>query len=336
MSAPALLIARGLARRFGQVQAVDGVSFEIPAGQVVGLIGANGAGKTTLMRILASLDLPDAGTVHLAGVNVIERPTVIRRRLGWMPDHVGVYRDTTVGDYLDFYARAHGFRDGELVRRLSDVIEFTELGTLLDRPADALSKGQTQRLSLARTLLNDPEFLILDEPAAGLDPKARLEFKNLVRLLRERGKTLLISSHILSELGEMCDSLLFMDRGRMVHHGDTDSLRRRDAVAAGGFAINIRVHGEPAALVGWLALRAGWRLVEARRDGARAVFGNSDPAALAAELRRLTADGIAVTDFHREERRLEEAFVEMLREPAVPVAATAPPPLPVEATAKQS
>ncbi len=320
MSNAPYLIVRDLARMFGKVQAVGGVSFEVAAGQVVGLIGANGAGKTTLMRILATLDLPDRGTAHLGGVNVVERPTAIRRRLGWMPDHVGIYRDTTVGDYLDFYARAHGFRDGELVRRMADVVDFTELGELLERPAEALSKGQMQRLSLARTLLNDPEFLILDEPAAGLDPKARLEFKNLVRLLRERGKTLLISSHILSELGEMCDSLLFMDRGRLVHHGDTDSLRRRDAVAAGEFAISIRVHGDPAPLSAWLALRPGWRLVEERRDGVRAAFANSDPAILATELKRLTADGIAVTDFHREERRLEEAFVEMLREPpALPV-----------------
>jgi ABC-2 type transport system ATP-binding protein len=317
VSAAPLLVVRDLERSFGAVRAVAGVSFAILPGQVVGLIGANGAGKTTLLRILATLDLPDRGTVTLDGVDIAERPTAVRRRLGWMPDYVSVYRDTTVGDYLDFYARAHGFRDGELHARLDDVIAFTELGALLERPADALSKGQVQRLSLARTLLNDPDFLILDEPAAGLDPKARLEFKNLVRLLRARGKTLVISSHILSELGEMCDSLLFMDRGRLVHHGDTDSLRQRDAVAAGGFAVEIRVHGEPAPLLSWLAVRPGWKVVEERRDGVRAAFANSDPAVLAAELRRLTADGVAVTDFHREQRRLEEAFVEMLREPPV-------------------
>ncbi len=320
MNAEPILQVRAVRRRFGPVEAVAGVSFDVRSGQVVGLIGANGAGKTTMMRILATLDLPDGGTVHLEGVDIAERPTAVRRRLGWMPDHVGLYRDTTVGDYLDFHARAHGFRGADLARRFDEVVAFTELGDLLERPAEAMSKGQTQRLSLARTLLNDPEFLILDEPAAGLDPKARLEFKHLVRLLRERGKTLLISSHILSELGEMCDSLLFMDRGRLVHHGDTDSLRRRDAATAGEFAINIRVHGDPAALAGWLALRAGWRTVEAKRDGARATFAGSDPAALAAELRRMTADGIAVTDFHREERRLEEAFVAMLREPAPPPA----------------
>ena len=177
-----------------------------------------------------------------------------------------------------------------------------------------MSKGQTQRLSLARTLLNDPEFLILDEPAAGLDPKARIEFKNLVRLLRERGKTLLISSHILSELGEMCDTLVFMDRGTVMHHGDTETLRR--GVAADGTAIvTITVHGEPAALLGWLAVRPGWKLLEERRDGARAEFSGATPETLSAELRRLVSDGVAVVDFHRELRRLEDAFVEMLREP---------------------
>jgi ABC-2 type transport system ATP-binding protein len=312
------LIVRDLARHFGSVRAVDGVSFEIAAGQVIGLIGANGAGKTTLMRILATLDMPDRGRIQLGGVDIVAQPTRVRRRLGWMPDFVGIAPDMTVGDYLDFYARAHGFRDGELVHRTAEVVQFTELADLLERPAEALSKGQMQRLSLARTLLNDPEFLILDEPAAGLDPKARLEFKNLVRVLRERGKTLLISSHILSELGEMCDSLLFLDRGRLMHQGDTDSLRWRDAAAAGGFPVSIRVHGDPAPLLGWLSLRPGWRVVETRRDGARAAFANADPVALAGELRRLTADGVVVTDFHREERRLEEAFVEMLRDPPVP------------------
>ncbi len=316
MSAAPFLVVHNLVRHFGSVRAVDGVSFQIAPGQVVGLIGANGAGKTTMMRMLATLDPPDGGTIHLDGINAVAHPAKIRRRLGWMPDFVGASRDMSVGDYLDFYARAHGFHGRELIRRIADVVQFGELGPLLDRPADALSKGQMQRLSLARTLLNEPEFLILDEPAAGLDPKARIEFKNVIRLLRGRGKTMLISSHILSELGEMCDSLLFMDAGRMMHHGDTDSLRQRDAVAAGAFAINIRVHGDPAALLEWLSVRAGWRLVESRRDGARAAFAGSDPLVLAGELRRLTADGICVTDFHREERRLEEAFVEMLREPA--------------------
>jgi ABC-2 type transport system ATP-binding protein len=318
MSSPpvAFLEVRDLTRWFGGVKAVNGVSFDLIRGQVVGLIGANGAGKTTTMRILATLDLPDRGVIRLGGVDVVEYPNEVRRRIGWMPDHFSAYKDTTVGDYLDFFGRAYGLRGAELERRASEVAAFTDLAGLVARPMDRLSKGQTQRLCLARTLLNDPELLILDEPAAGLDPKARLEFKNLVRVLRERGKTILISSHILSELGEMCDTLLFMDRGVVVHHGDTETLRRA-AGADGITIINITVHGAVAPLLTWLAVRPGWRLVEERRDGARAEFAGASTETLTAELRRLVTDGIAIVDFHRELRRLDEAFVEMLREPPI-------------------
>ena len=315
MSGP-LLEVEGLVRWFDGVHAVNGVSFEIPAGEVVGLIGANGAGKTTTMRLLATLDVPDAGVVRLGGIDIVEYPNEVRRRIGWMPDHFTAYKDTTVGDYIDFFGRAHGLDGRDLRRRVDEVTEFTDLTSLHTRPMDKLSKGQTQRLCLARTLLNDPEFLVLDEPAAGLDPKARLELKNLIRVLRERGKTILISSHILSELGEMCDTLLFMDRGEVMHHGDTHTLRR-GAATTGTCVVDILVSGAATPLLEWFALRPGWKLIEERRDGARAEFASGEPAALAAELRRLIADGVPVTDFHREERRLEEAFVEMLREPPV-------------------
>ncbi|MDF3058204.1 MAG: transporter ATP-binding protein [Rariglobus sp.] len=322
MSTP-LVEVENLTRHFGHVRAVDGVSFTLNAGQVVGLIGANGAGKTTTMRILASLDVPDGGTVRIGGVDIVDHPNRVRRRLGWMPDHFSAYKDTTVGDYLDFFGRAHGLRGRELAKRVSEVMEFTDLAPLNARPMDALSKGQTQRLCLGRMLLNDPEFMILDEPAAGLDPKARLEFKNLVRILRDRGKTLLISSHILSELGEMCDTLLFMDAGRVVHHGDRHSLQRLDSEALAVFEIT--VHGDVEALGNWLAVRPGWKLVETLRTGARAEFAQSDPASIAAEVRRLAAD-LHLVEFRRQERRLEEAFVDMLRQGARP--AIKPPPLP--------
>lgn len=315
MSAP-LLEVEGLYRWFDGVHAVNDVSFQIPAGEVVGLIGANGAGKTTTMRLLATLDIPDRGVIRLGGIDIVEHPNEVRRRIGWMPDHFTAYKDTTVGDYIDFFGRAHGLHDGELRRRVDEVTEFTDLTALTTRPMDKLSKGQTQRLCLARTLLNDPDFLVLDEPAAGLDPKARLELKNLIRVLRDRGKTILISSHILSELGEMCDTLIFMDRGGVMHHGDTDTLRRGTATAA-KCVVDIVVDGPAAPLLEWFALRPGWKVIEERRDGARAVFKSAEASALAAELRRMIADGVPIADFHREERRLEEAFVEMLREPPV-------------------
>jgi ABC-2 type transport system ATP-binding protein len=323
MSTP-LVEVENLTRHFGYVRAVNGVSFTLNKGQVVGLIGANGAGKTTTMRILASLDVPDGGTVRIGGVDIVDHPNRVRRRLGWMPDHFTAYKDTTVGDYLDFFGRAHGFVGRELVRRVTEVMEFTDLAPLHDRSMDALSKGQTQRLCLGRMLLNDPEFMILDEPAAGLDPKARLEFKNLVRILRDQGKTLLISSHILSELGEMCDTLIFMDGGRVVHHGDKESLQRRDSGTAAVFEIT--VHGGVDTLVNWLAVRPGWKLVDTLRDGVRAEFTQSDPAVIATEVRRLAAD-VQLLEFHRQERRLEEAFVDMLREGARrPLATVMPPP----------
>jgi ABC-2 type transport system ATP-binding protein len=315
-AATPFLEVRDLVRWFEGVQAVNGVSFTMPAGQVVGLIGANGAGKTTTMRILATLDIPDRGHVFLRGVDIVENPNEVRRLIGWMPDHFGPYGDTTVADYLDFFGRAHGLPGAHLAERVREVTEFTDLGPLSERAMAKLSKGQTQRLCLARTLLNDPDLLILDEPAAGLDPKARLEFKNLVRVLRDRGKTILISSHILSELGEMCDTLIFMDRGRVMHHGDTHTLLRSGA-REGACTVDITVDGPAAPLLEWLTLRGNWKLVEERKTGVRAEFSSGEPAALAAELKRLVIDGIAVTDFHREQRRLEEAFVEMLREPPV-------------------
>jgi len=305
-----LVEVRGLGRSFGAVRAVDGISFDLARGQAVGLIGANGAGKTTAMRIMATLDLPDSGTVAIGGVDIVDYPARVRRRIGWMPDQFTPYADTTVGDYLDFFGRAHGFAGAELARRVGEVREFTDLAPLNDRPMNGLSKGQAQRLCLARTLLNDPELLILDEPAAGLDPKARLEFKGLVRVLRERGKTLLISSHILSELGEMCDTLIFMDAGRLVHQGDAGSLRRRDAAA--GVVFEIQIHGPVSALLDWLAVRPGWRLVEQLREGARAEFADAGAGAVSAELRRMSAD-LQVVEFRRRERQLEEAFVDMLR-----------------------
>ena len=322
-----ILRVRDLHRQFGAVRAVNGVTFEIQRGQVLGFIGQNGAGKTTTMRLIATLDVPDAGTMEVDGHDVVEAPDRVRPLLGWMPDHTGTYDLTTVIDYLDFFARAQGLRGAKRQGRLREVLDFTDLGPLVERPMRALSKGQAQRLALARTLLHDPQLLILDEPAAGLDPKARVEFKNLVRLLRDQGKTLLISSHILSELGEMCDSLLFIHDGRIVHHGSAESLRRGQS-HGGGVRVRITVAGEPAPLLEWLTVHPGWRFVGALPDGARADFTAVDTAALAGELRRMVNDGLAVAGFQVEERLLEDVFIDMLKKVSDGQNAMPPPPLP--------
>jgi len=196
-----LIEVKNLFRYFGPVHAVDDVSFQVESGQICGFIGPNGAGKTTAMRILATLDLPDRGDAFLDGASVVDYPDRARPRIGFMPDFYGAYADLTVTEYLDFFARTyklHGRRRLEAVRQ---VMAFTELDKIAEKDTRALSKGMRQRLSLGRTLINDPELLILDEPAAGLDPRARIELRELLRELAADGKAILISSHILTELG---------------------------------------------------------------------------------------------------------------------------------------
>jgi ABC-2 type transport system ATP-binding protein len=321
MQTAPIISVRDLHRKFADVEAVRGVSFDIFPGQVVGFIGANGAGKTTTMRIMATLDLPTAGTAEVCGTDVVNFPDRVRARIGWMPDHYGTYEHMTVLEYLDFYGRAFGFKSEKLTERLRDVMEFTELTELSERPMNKLSKGMGQRLCLGRTLLNDPEVLILDEPAAGLDPKARIEFKRLVRLLAENGKTIFISSHILSELAEMCDSLLFIDAGRIVHFGTAESLQEAAVARA---IVDVQVAGDPEALRQWVTLNPGVTLVELRKRGARVSFDADDSEVLAATLRKMIADGLRVTDFHRESRKLEDAFIDILKQ----IAPGIPPPLP--------
>ena len=308
VSAPFLRV-RNLHRRFDSVVAVQDVSFEISRGKVVGFIGANGAGKTTTMRLLATLDQPDGGQIELDGCDVVEEPARVRRVLGWMPDHTGTYSLTSVLEYLDFFTRANSLRGKTRRERIHEVVEFVGLEDLLERPMVALSKGEAQRLALARTLLHDPALLILDEPAAGLDPKARVEFRKLISFLREQGKTVLISSHILSELGEMCDDLLFIHKGRMVHHGTADSLKRSQRA---GVRVLIEVAGDTQALYEWLVVHPGWQLDDRMREGARADFADGSREALSNELRQMVLDGVKVASFRVEERKLEDAFVELL------------------------
>jgi ABC-2 type transport system ATP-binding protein len=319
-----------LHRNFGKLRAVDGLSFEIPAGQVCGFIGANGAGKTTTMRILATLDTPTSGTAEISGVDVVQEPAKVRHRLGWMPDHFKVYPHMSVLEFMDFHARALGFQGKERQSRLREVMEFTDLLGIADQPAAKLSKGQTQRLCLGRALIHDPDVLILDEPAAGLDPRARVEFKQLVRLLASEGKTLLISSHILSELGEMCQSLIFIHQGRMVHQGDADTLKRRSH-QAGGMLYRVECAPGARSLAEWCVMQPDVKLLEELAGGGRVTIEGETPQDAAALLARLVRDGLAPIEFHREQQNLEDAFISMMRELDVAgpfPAGSSPPPLP--------
>jgi ABC-2 type transport system ATP-binding protein len=319
---PSAIAVHSLHRHFGTLRAVDGVSFEIPQGSVCGFIGSNGAGKTTTMRVLATLDHPSSGRVEICGVDVVQEPWKVRHRLGWVPDHFNVYANMSVLEFMDFHARALGFKGNDRVARLQEVMEFTDLLSIADRPANKLSKGMTQRLCLGRALIHDPEVLILDEPAAGLDPKARVELKHLIRLLAGEGKTILISSHILSELGEMCDSLVFINAGKIVHHGDAESLKRRTD-SDGGVHYDIQVAEDPKALATWCQMQPDVEWIEDRRQGGRVRLNVEDSALAARILARMVKDGLPIIEFHREQRNLEDAFMAM-------VGPGGPPPLPGE------
>lgn len=216
---------RRLHRFFDKTKAVDDISFSVGPGQVFGYIGPNGAGKTTSMRILATLDLPTYGDAYVNGFSVINDPELVRRELGFMPDAFGTYRNVNCREYLDFFARAYGLIGRERHERLKWVLGFTGAEGMANKPIRGLSKGMKQRLCMGRALIHDPAVLILDEPAAGLDPRARIQLRQMISELAERGKTILISSHILTELAEICDAVGIIEQGRLLATGSVDEIQ---------------------------------------------------------------------------------------------------------------
>ena len=212
---------------YGDVHAVRGISFEIPKGEVFGFIGPNGAGKSSTIKVLATLKEPAFGFVHIDGIPVVEQPMQIRRKIGYMPDFFGVYEDLSAHDYLSFFAAAYQLPVEGREATIRDVLALTDLTDKRDAPVDGLSRGMKQRLALARVLLHDPDLLLLDEPASGLDPRARIEVRELLKALKDMGKTILISSHILHELAQLCTSIGIIEAGEMVAVGSLDEIYRQ-------------------------------------------------------------------------------------------------------------
>ncbi|MCC8166684.1 MAG: ABC transporter ATP-binding protein [Planctomycetes bacterium] len=307
---------RNLRKRFGPVQALDGISFALRPGEVHGFIGPNGAGKTTAMRIIAGVDIADSGDVFLNGESLQDHPEQSHRRIGFMPDYLDSYPGILVWEYLDFYARVFGTGRDERRRRLDDVVAFTGLATSLEQPVAGLSKGWKQRLSLARVLLNDPTVLVLDEPAAGLDPRARVELRDLVTELARHGKAVFISSHILSELAEMCTAVTIISEGRIRSSGAVDALRQ---TVDQGRRLAIRLLGPTPDQCRRLALflSESPRIVaveELASGAACSITGDDDFKAQL--LAALVAEGFSITDFHDAASTLEEAFMAMTEKEA--------------------
>jgi ABC-2 type transport system ATP-binding protein len=304
------IVVSGLQKRYGTQVAVRDLTFSVPRGEIFGFVGPNGAGKTSTIRILATLLAPDGGTAVVDGIPVAEDPAGVRDAVGYMPDFFGVYDRLTAVEYLEFYAACHGVPRRMRRRRAHELLELVDLEGRGRQQVDGLSRGLKQRLCLARALVHDPHVLLLDEPAAGLDPRARVHMRELVRSLRRMGKTILVSSHILPELEELCTWVGFIDRGGMVAAGPMTEVRDRMQVVR-----RIRVE---------VADRSAGALTRSAADAASApgVIGADvvedavelrlgDDAVEHEVLRWLVLNGIAVRSFGPVTGALSDAFLRL-------------------------
>jgi ABC-2 type transport system ATP-binding protein len=222
-----MLEIKNLNKRYGKFYAVNDLNLSIQEGEIFGFVGPNGAGKSTTMKIICGLLTATSGTVMVDGVDALRHNNKIKEKIGYMPDFFGVYDDLKVDEYLDFYASIYKIKDANRQKTISDLLELVDLGHKRDAYVDNLSRGMKQRLCLARSLIHNPKLLILDEPASGLDPRARVEMKAILKNLKDMGKTIVISSHILSELAEMCTSIGVIDSGKLVISGTVSEIMQQ-------------------------------------------------------------------------------------------------------------
>jgi ABC-2 type transport system ATP-binding protein len=324
----------GLTKRFGPLTALDTLSLEIGPGEIFGFIGPNGAGKTTTMKILACLMKPDAGWAQVCGMNTATRGDEIRRLIGYMPDFLGVYDDLTVDEYLQFFASAFSIPRRERRKIIDQVLELTDLTEKKPALVDSLSRGMQQRLGVARVLIHDPKVLLLDEPASGLDPRARIEMRSLLTELGRMGKTLMVSSHILSELGEMSTSIGIIERGKLLYAGSmNDALARTRAASAASERIIVKLepNSAPATLIRETLLKDN-RFAKIEEDSAANVLtidlahspsplgegregvastNGSTPHGHHFVIEALLASGARIASFQPQEVKLEDAFLKL-------------------------
>ena len=308
-----MLKIENLTKNYGSFPALKGLSLEIPDGALHGFVGPNGAGKTTTMRILATLMKPTSGTAFVDGTDVVKDGHRARKLVGYMPDFFGVYDSLKCWEYLDFYARCYRIGAAERKRMARQLLELVQLEDKENEYVDALSRGMKQRLCLARSLIHDPKLLILDEPASGMDPRARAEMKGILRTLREMGKTVLISSHILPELAEMCDSLTILDHGQLVFSGSVDALSDK---MNGNAPLDIRLTegcGEEQVETAVRCLKEMPAVTEITQEEPFLLRIRLENGADVCEdvLRQLIMKGVPVCDFHRAPMNLEKVFMEV-------------------------
>jgi ABC-2 type transport system ATP-binding protein len=297
-----------VSKRYRSVNALSDFSLEIPSGSIYGLIGPNGAGKTTLLRILATLLLPTTGEVWFDDEEISRAPSLIQRKVGYMPDFFGVYPDLTSIEYLEFFAGIHDIPRQKRTRIINDLLELVDLSNKRHALVETLSRGMKQRLCLARALIHDPEVLLLDEPASGLDPRARVELRELVKTLQSMHKTIIISSHILLELAEMCTDIAIVQGGRLMLSGNVEKVSRR---LNGGRQLEIRVLDRVADAIQLLNDTVGIsNVTESEGKLIQAEFMGDDTT-LHTTLAALITRGIPVVSFAPRSSggRLEEVFM---------------------------
>lgn len=302
-----MIRTENLCKRFGDMEAVKSLNLEVREGTAYGFIGPNGAGKSTTMAILATLLAPSEGKAWIGGWEVTENPDEVRRIIGYMPDFFGVYDRLTAEEYLAFFAAGYGIepsRRGEIIARL---LELINLADKRHAYVDELSRGMKQRLGLARCLIHDPKVLILDEPASGLDPRARIELRAVLRQLKSMGKTIFISSHILPELAGYCDAIGVMDRGRLVVSGDVREIMDR---IKGERTVEIHLLEDAERAAKWLEREEG--VTSLHVEGRKLTVGlKGDERSQAELLSRLIAEGIPVYRFEETAADIEDVFMKI-------------------------
>lgn len=306
---------QGLSKQYGTLTALNDLNLTVEEGAVVGFIGPNGAGKTTTMRILTTLLQPTKGRAWVAGYSVSDQPRDVRRVVGYMPDFFGVYEDMMVWEYLDFFAACYDIPQAARNGMVEDLLALVDLGHKKEEYVDNLSRGMKQRLCLARTLAHDPQVLILDEPASGLDPRARIEMRELLRELKRMGKTIFFSSHILSEVADVCTSIAVLEAGRLVAFGDLVEMKKK---LRSHRVIQVRVLDQLEALQESLLMNelVGDALtpaeVELPPDSIRFDFNGNDQQ-LSELLSELVQRGIPIVSFYEESGDLEDLFLQVTR-----------------------
>jgi ABC-2 type transport system ATP-binding protein len=306
---------KDLTKKYGKRTAVNHLNLNVNAGEIFGFVGPNGAGKTTTMRILATLLRANSGEAFIAGHSVKKSPRGVRGAIGYMPDAFGIYHDMRVWEYLDFFGACYHLRETERKRLVNDLLELVDMTPRRDDMVDKLSRGLQQRLGLARTLIHDPQVLILDEPASGLDPRARVEIRELLVELARMGKTVFFSTHILADVAEICTRVGIIEGGQIVALGTLDELQRGLAAQR---AVHIVVLDQAAAAQEFLSALPGVSSVEAPAEQAQQrtrleVKFTGDDAALSAMLTGLAARNVPVVHFSEDSQNLEDIFMQLTK-----------------------